>query len=243
MCLQGIRLVTFDATNTLLKFKMVPSQYYTKIARTYGYRGSESDAQNKMRENFKMMWEQHPNFGRNSILWEEWWRQVVKLTLQDHLPEGADTRSLGNTLINDFKTSKCWDVAAGSDTLLQIIKKKGIAIGVISNSDPRLYDILQNLGLSKYFDFILTSYDCGFSKPDSRIFQEALLRCKEITKASESLHIGDDLEKDYIGARESGWHALLISNNETKIPPAKDHVFANIDLLSIAISQNKLKLV
>lgn len=209
MSLFGIKLVTFDATNTLLKFRVPPWEYYVLVARDHGFKGKEDEVKLKLKESFDVMWEKHPNFGKNTILWQDWWRQVVGLTLRDHLPDKADVVTVANRLINEFKTSRCWNVADGGQNLLRVLHKKGVSIGVISNFDPRLKDILRNLDLYKQFEFVLTSYESGYNKSDREIFDEALRLCKKNVEPSEALHIGDDFAKDY-QIKERGLQAGII---------------------------------
>jgi FMN phosphatase YigB (HAD superfamily) len=71
-------------------------------------------------------------------------------------------------------------------------------------------------------DFVVLSYDVGAEKPDTRIFNAAEDMLKEMIAADESniqaqsiddfekLYVGDDVEKDYYGARAAGWHALTV---------------------------------
>lgn len=244
MSLQKIKLVTFDATNTLIKFRVPPWQHYMVGARDHGFRGTEHEIKERLVDSLKHMSNKYPNFGKNKINWSTWWTQVVRLTFDNQLPKTADVDNIAQKLIEDFRTPKCWSIADGAESLLRILYSRGFSLGVISNFDPRLYDILQSVGISNYFDFIITSYECGYSKPDDKIFKVALKRCPQHPKANESLHIGDDLINDYKGAKAAGWHALLITErlliNET--PPAQHHVFTNLEKLSVAIDYNELKL-
>lgn len=82
-------------------------------------------------------------------------------------------------------------------------------MGVISNSDERigkvnrgrmrwltncLVDVIKNLRLYDYFDFVLTSSMAGHEKPSKSIFEQALKLAGNV-KPSNVLHIGDDAEK------------------------------------------------
>ncbi|XP_063837925.1 rhythmically expressed gene 2 protein-like [Ostrinia nubilalis] len=242
MSLRGIKLITFDATNTLLKFRVPPWQYYTLVARDHGFTGSEEMVRGCLLDSYKGMWDKYPNFGRSKITWEEWWTQVVKKTFEGHLPASANIDTIANTLINEFKTSKCWSVAPAGDRLLCLLQSQNKTVGVISNFDPRLNEILQSVKIKDFFNFIITSYQIGFSKPDERIFKHALEQCDKLVKPHEALHIGDDVEKDYEGAMAAGWRALLVSENiKSEIPPAEEHVFKNLEDLCLAIEQNKVQ--
>lgn len=241
MSLNRIKLVTFDVTNTLLKFKLPAWQYYAMIARDHGFKGTEKEVKSKFENSFKAMWQKHPNFGKHTIEWEDWWRKVVKMTLKDHLPANADLDCIANKLINEFRTDRCWRIAYGGDKLIYQLRKLGISVGVISNFDPRLNDILQNVSLHNNFDFIITSYEIGYSKPDERIFKSAIEKCRAPVLPSEALHIGDDVKKDYEGARGAGWHALLVNEKlKASDKPSQDHVFKNLEDLNTTIEQRKL---
>ncbi|KAG7296529.1 hypothetical protein JYU34_020318 [Plutella xylostella] len=233
MSLKGIKLITFDATNTLLKFKSPPWEYYACIATDYGFKGTGEEIKSCMLSSYKTTWSQHPNFGRDTIEWPEWWRKVVTLTLKNKVPS-KELNNIANTLIQDFKTTKCWECNKGADQILKNIKEKGINIGVISNFDPRLHEILQNVDIHKYFDFVLTSYEVGYAKPDVRIFEKALEQCGDGVTPEESLHIGDDVEKDLEGAQSANWKAVLITK-ATEKPLACKHVFKTLDELSLAV--------
>ncbi|RKO83126.1 HAD-like domain-containing protein [Blyttiomyces helicus] len=75
--------------------------------------------------------------------------------------------------------------------VLADLKSKGATLGVITNSDERTCSILEALKLHSYFSFVLTSYGCGFEKPDAMIFQEALRRGGHTPEVS--CHVGDDV--------------------------------------------------
>ena len=109
--------------------------------------------------------------------------------------------------------------------------RSDIKIGVLTNSDDRVPQILSSLGLSvgpwRYgtglsnqqrpsgnyhdIDFVALSYDIGFSKPDPQIFEATKKMAQQATKDSlECLHVGDDLEKDYKAAQVAGWRSVLL---------------------------------
>jgi len=83
-----------------------------------------------------------------------------------------------------------------------------------SNMDPRLSLILSTLGLE--MDFARGSYELGFEKPDRRVFdsvrKEAEKRLGSL-RPEECLHVGDDLVKDFEGAKKAGWKAVLLRRN------------------------------
>jgi FMN phosphatase YigB (HAD superfamily) len=118
---------------------------------------------------------------------------------------------------------------------------KRVVVGIITNSDDRTRKILRSFDLnvakrrfgtsaqwdpepssSKDIEFVVQSYDVGHEKPDHRMFDAATAMLEEVLLAEhsettsdtfEKLYVGDDLEKDFDGARTAGWHAVLVDRN------------------------------
>ncbi|EUC47372.1 hypothetical protein COCMIDRAFT_90319 [Bipolaris oryzae ATCC 44560] len=76
-------------------------------------------------------------------------------------------------------------------------------------------------------DFVLLSYDASVEKPHPVIFSLAeellgdVLSSRTDTQGRglqasdfEKLHVGDDLDKDYLGAKGAGWGALLLRRDQ-----------------------------
>lgn len=110
-------------------------------------------------------------------------------------------------------------------------------VGVITNSDDRVPSILSSFGLKvglcrhgnnaqapfeaeDDINFVMLSYDVGFEKPRSEIFDAT----KQMVLFQERfLHIGDDLQNDYYAAIRAGWEGLLLDreakNSQEQIEP------------------------
>jgi FMN phosphatase YigB (HAD superfamily) len=111
-------------------------------------------------------------------------------------------------------------------------------VGVISNSDPRVRSILTSLGLylapenldpitsskptskgAHDIDFVVLSYNVGFEKPAAEVFQAAeamtssLLPPNERKDPISKLYIGDELEKDGVGALKADWESILVDRD------------------------------
>lgn len=240
MILPGIKLITFDATNTLMKYRVPPWDYYAIVAEKHGFKVDGKQVKQDFKKNYKELMKHHPNFGKQSIKWENWWDEIIKQTFQDKLPISSINK-ISKQLIEDFTSTKCFLKANGCDQLLELLSKNGIALGVISNFDPRLHKILNNLNIDNCFEFILTSYEMGFSKPDKQLFKIAQEKINGVTCGSQCLHIGDDFIKDYEGAVKAGWNAVLITKEtDFKEPYTCVKIFKNLLDLHNAIESHKL---
>jgi HAD superfamily hydrolase (TIGR01509 family) len=91
------------------------------------------------------------------------------------------------------------------DVLLRLRKK--YRLGVISNADGKIADILTGCGIADCFETITDSGVIGKEKPHPAIF-EAALRSLSISP-EESLYTGDVYSVDYLGARGVGMQAVL----------------------------------
>jgi HAD superfamily hydrolase (TIGR01549 family) len=122
--------------------------------------------------------------------------------------------------LETFKTSACWQHCYGAIEFLNYLKLQQhngpknnppFKLGIISNFDPRLDVLLRNMKVNHYFDFVLSSYDCGFEKPDKKIFDKAMAASElKDLDPKECLHIGDTPITDYIGAKKVIFNILLI---------------------------------
>lgn len=118
---------------------------------------------------------------------------------------------------------------------------KRVVVGIVTNSDDRATSILQSLGLDiaprrfgtsaeenpepsspKDIEFVVQSYDVGYEKPDRRMFDAATTMLDQMLEAEQSkttsedfekLYVGDEVEKDFDGARNAGWHTVLVDRS------------------------------
>jgi putative hydrolase of the HAD superfamily len=72
------------------------------------------------------------------------------------------------------------------------------------------YVKLENTGLKKYFNEVITSEQAGIPKPAKQIFDYSLNRAG--TSAEKSIMIGDNLEIDIIGAKNAGMDQVYFNH-------------------------------
>ena len=97
--------------------------------------------------------------------------------------------------------------------LMQNLKRMNLRIGIGTDMTPYIQILkLDKLRILQYIDFIVTSEEVGEEKPSPKIFQ--MCRDKSGFSARECLFVGDDLRKDYEGAKNFGMNALLFDKND-----------------------------
>lgn len=121
---------------------------------------------------------------------------------------GVDDETLRDRLVNNIRESGNWDqILPSTRTQLQEIGQR-YRIGVISNADGKIEDVLRQCGIADCFRSITDSGLVGYEKPHPEIFRRALETLK--AKPNESLYVGDVYSVDYAGATGAGLHAVLM---------------------------------
>lgn len=242
--LQRFKLVTFDVTDTLMKFSKPPAIQYIETAKKFGITTLERNkAEIAFKKNFKNLAKLYPNYGYNSeIDCHEWWRQLVVNVLNDASNIKLDQNVVDKvavTLIKQYETAECWVKFDKADELIEAIRNEGICVGVISNFDIRLKQLLENMKFPS-FDFILPSYQAGALKPEKVIFDKAINECKLNLRTEEALHIGNQRELDYKGAINAGWCSVLVNNCDIESTEFH-HSYPTLEHFLINLETNKIK--
>lgn len=99
-------------------------------------------------------------------------------------------------------------VPEGLTRALERARSLGLRLGVVSNSEGRLEQLFDRVGLGGAFETIVDSAHEGVSKPDPEIFHRALRRMK--LRAGATLYAGDIPKVDVDGALGAGLRAALI---------------------------------
>ena len=87
------------------------------------------------------------------------------------------------------------------------LKEAGYILAVISNRDKPFQDLLEDHGISQFFDFSLAAGEVKVWKPEPGIFEHGLQRVNLL--ASEVIYIGDNYYADVVGARRAGLQPVL----------------------------------
>lgn len=106
----------------------------------------------------------------------------------------------------DFKPK----VSHEAPETLKALRDRGFRIGVLTNTsfnEDGVWRLLDNVGLSKYIDVVVSSCDIGVGKPLREAFE--YLCIKMGVGSSSLLHVGDTYLDDVVGARLFGAEGVL----------------------------------
>jgi putative hydrolase of the HAD superfamily len=99
-------------------------------------------------------------------------------------------------------------IATDAHEALARLRRAGLRLGIVSNSDGRVEEALVAAGVRHYFDVVVDSTLAGVEKPDPAIFRAALDALG--VAPAEALYVGDLYEVDVLGANAAGMPAVLL---------------------------------
>jgi putative hydrolase of the HAD superfamily len=135
------------------------------------------------------------------------WRGMIEVFLRHGGADPARLDELAGWLWQEQPRKNLWRrPIAGMIELVADLRRTGIKLAIISNSEGKLAELVTELGWSSYFDIIADSGRLGIDKPQPGIFQHA---CAALgASCSELLHVGDSWEADVEGALGVGARAV-----------------------------------
>jgi putative hydrolase of the HAD superfamily len=103
--------------------------------------------------------------------------------------------------VEGFVAAMRLELLPGASGALNALRRRGLALAVVSNWDFELPDRLCGLGLDDLV--VVTSAQAGSPKPDPAVFRRALELLQ--VHPERALHVGDS-DADEAGARAAGMH-------------------------------------
>ena len=214
----SLETVFLDAAGTLIELSESVGHGYARIAKQHHFH-LDAEQTNQV---FGSLWQRTPSpnypssstFAERDAIDRQWWRHLVDqiLTQLDRHP-GAAFDPYFSDLFQHYATPAAWRPFPGTHEALAMLAKH-YRIFVFSNFDERLVSILKAWRLDTHLSGILFSTALGASKPDPEAFSAALNAANANPKTT--LHVGDDLQADGQGARDSGLAFFHV------YPPAQD---------------------
>jgi putative hydrolase of the HAD superfamily len=215
----SIRAITFDAGQTLVELDTA------MLAARLGERGVAAapaaleaalPAAMRLHERAVAAGARHP------------WKELMAAIL-----DGAGARAdaaIVDWLWDEQPRRNLWRrPIAGMRELVAELHGRGVPMAVVSNSEGRLEELLDELGWSRWFVAIADSGRLGVAKPDPGIFAWAIGRLG--VAAADAVHVGDSREADVEGALGAGLRAIWFGPAARPIDNARVAVCRDVPAL------------
>jgi putative hydrolase of the HAD superfamily len=204
-----IKAILFDAAGTLIHLPKGVGWHYREVAARHGLELDES----MLNPAFARAFRTAPARLQTGVARPDddkgWWRGLVRevfAACNEH-PEEGRFAGFFEELYRHFAQPGVWELYPEVIPVLESLRPH-CALGVLSNFDRRLYPILDELGIRRFFDSITISSEHGLDKPDPRLFAVALASLK--ATPSETIHAGDHPQHDWLAAESAGLHAFRL---------------------------------
>ena len=209
-----LKVIFFDAAGTLIEVRGSVGEIYSRVAREFGFE-AEPDI---LQQNFAYSFQRQPPLAFPAVtpdamlieLEKGWWRNLMREVFSGPGPFPRFDEFF-DEIFERFRSRESWRVYEDVAPALTELKHRGLKLGIISNFDSRLYDVLRACGLDRFFDSIHVSTRVGAAKPDPAIFQAALNY--HAVEPWQAWHVGDGLREDVEGAMTAGINAILLDRN------------------------------
>lgn len=146
------------------------------------------------------LWTTSPD--RSRRFWVSVYERMLDLL---HVPGGV---GLADRLYGTFTDRSNYALFDDVMPALDRLSGDGVVIGLVSNFEAWLEELLVDLGVREAFGVRVISGIEGIEKPDSRIYELALERAN--VAADESVFVGDNPEFDVIPPAELGMFTVLV---------------------------------
>lgn len=214
MPVRQVKVVFFDAVGTLIEPRDSVGEIYGRVAREFDFEAEPRILQ----QNFALSFRRQPPLAFPAgapeaalvELEKGWWRDLVREVFAG-LGPFPRFEEFFDEVFERFRGREFWRVYDDVAPTLAELKRRGLKLGVISNFDSRLYDVLRACGLDHFFDSVHVSTRAGAAKPDAAIFHAALNY--HGIEAGEAWHVGDSLREDVEGATAAGVNAVLLDRD------------------------------
>lgn len=209
-CRQEIRAVIFDAVGTLLHPEPGAVQIYSETARRHGSRLDTNQIASSFRTAFAQQELLDRQAGWRTSEEREFdrWRTIVAEVLVDV----NDSDACFHELYDHFSRPTSWRAELRITQALESLADRGIVLGIASNFDTRLRQVLAGMPWRATLEHVLISSEVGWRKPGHEFF-EVMSRTIAVP-ACNILYVGDDPVNDIEGARNAGLQAALFDAQE-----------------------------
>ncbi|HEU4527599.1 MAG TPA: HAD-IA family hydrolase [Actinomycetota bacterium] len=201
--------VFFDAGETLVHPHPTFPDLFAAILRREGH---DVDAET-VRSRVHVVFDRFKRAADDNELWtttpersRRFWHDVYGIFLRDL--DIGEPDGLVDRLYTEFTDLANYRLFEDVPPVLDRLHEAGILLGVVSNFEEWLEQLLEELGVLGRFDVRVISGVEGMEKPDPRIFRLALDRAG--VEPADAVYVGDDPVMDIVPATAVGMLPVLI---------------------------------
>ena len=210
---EEIDAIIFDAGGTLIEMNPSRQEVISKVLAELGYKMDKMSVSKALVKADRAF---DDDFGHLDGKDESWyWRRYDDLLMKElGIDDGASKfmKAIEERFHELSPKVESWVAYPDTKPVLKALKKRDLTIGMVSNATELLRRVLDNLGLTGYFEFIIISDEVGARKPSPKIFELAVKAAG--TTPSRTVYVGDKFTVDILGASRAGLRAVLVDRED-----------------------------
>ena len=155
----------------------------------------------------QILWDRYHNgfITSEELKWKRMWRTLLEFKIGDE----KLAKEISEKFLEILPIQK--GVFPHTFEILDYLTKKNYQLHLITNGFERVqWSKLNNSGLNKYFDHVITSEASNSLKPKKEIFDFALRKTGALV--SNSIMLGDNLDADILGAINFGMDSVFVNH-------------------------------
>jgi len=238
--IQPIRVVFFDAAETLFHVNGSVAEMYLKHAVAFGYQPKEH-SQKLIAQAFSRAFHDAPppvfaatepaQIKQSERLW--WFDVVHNVFYRVGMFERFD--EFFDHVYDVFADPASWKLYPEVRSALSVLRGRGLELGIVSNFDSRLFNVLRGLGIADLFDTVTISSLAHAAKPSPKIFELALEQ--HAVEPGEAMHVGDSVRDDVEGSSKAGLSPVLLARDGKQAPTDVPTIRSLDELLPLAVGR------
>jgi len=210
--------LTFDFGQTLAELDLA------LLAERAAERGARLDVALARKET-PAAWRAYGEAKRSGLSGRDAWCTFMRSLLQLGGVPAPEADAVSAWLFDEQPRKNLW--RAPIDGMFDLVARaaRHVPLGIVSNSEGKLAELLAELGIARHFGVVADSGVLGFEKPDPRIFEHAAKALGVPTSAL--IHVGDAWEADIVGALGVGARAVWFAPDQPRELPERVAVARN----------------
>lgn len=226
-----VRAVTFDFGQVLAEFD--PVHFAQKLAS----QSIPTPSVDSIERALPRAWDDYGRALRDNLPHGGPWKVFIASIMEQCDQSEYATPALLDWLFIDQRAHNLWRrPIKGMIDLVRLIRKSGLKVAIVSNSEGALKSLVQSMGWLDDFEVIADSGLLGFEKPDRRIFLWAAAQLG--VETNQTIHIGDSWVADVEGAVGVGAGAIWYPAGQKENPFRRVEFASTVDEI-----QRKLRLL
>ena len=212
-----LECVLFDAGDTLLAPAPSFQGRFVAVAASHGVDLEEARVDAAIAAAVRLVtW---PDTWTDPAIQREFWHGFYRQVLADlgHDEVGPE---VAEALFESFTDPAAYKLFPDTRPALEALAGRGLKLGVVSNFEPWLEDVLACEGVDHLFAAVAISGKLGVAKPEPEIFRAALEQAE--VDPARCVHVGDQPTNDVEAAMAVGIVPVLI-DRYGRLPDAGGH--------------------